>query len=110
MPRPKKPRLVSGHPAVTRFGPLDTAPTGEVTLSVEGMEAVKLSDADGMDQDTAAKLMGVSRQTYGRILAEARRIVAHALVTGKALRVGGGNYEFRGHRGLRRRRRGGRGV
>jgi hypothetical protein len=50
--------------------------------------------------------MEVSRQTYGRILAHARSIVSEALVTGKALRIEGGAYEFRG-RG-RRRRRGGR--
>jgi len=52
--------------------------------------------------------MEVSRQTYGRILARARRIVSEALVTGKALRIEGGDYEFRGM-GRRRRRRGGRG-
>jgi glutamate dehydrogenase/leucine dehydrogenase len=32
---------------------------------------------------------GYFAPTYGRILAEARGIVAQALVTGKALRVGG---------------------
>jgi predicted DNA-binding protein (UPF0251 family) len=52
-------------------------------------------------------MMEVSRQTYGRILAKARSIVGEALVTGKALKIGGGTYEFRGmHR--RQRRRGGR--
>jgi len=84
---------------------MDTLPSGEVFLSVEGMEAIRLSDAEGMDQDTAAGLMGVSRQTYGRILAEARNIVAHALMTGKILRVAGGNYEVRGHHGRRHQRR-----
>jgi predicted DNA-binding protein (UPF0251 family) len=81
-------------------------PTGEILLSVEGMEALRLSDHEGMDQDGAAVLMGVSRQTYGRILAEAREAVAHALVTGKVLRVEGGNYQVRGggRRRMRRRR------
>jgi len=106
MPRPVKPRMVSEDPAVSAFGPLEASPAGEVSLSVEGMEALRLSDDQGMDQDGAATLMGVSRQTYGRILAEARRTVAHALVSGKVLRVGGGNYALRGGRGGRRRRRG----
>ena len=108
MPRPVKPRLVSEHPEVSTFGPLEAPPTGEVYLSVEGMEALRLSDHERMDQDAAATLMGVSRQTYGRILAEARGTVAHALVAGKVLRVEGGNYELREGRGRRMRRRGNR--
>lgn len=108
MPRPVKPRLVSEDPSVSAFGPLEAPPSGEVSLPVEGMEALRLSDHEGMDQDTAATLMGVSRQTYGRILADARGTVAHALVTGKVLRVEGGNYQLRGGRGRRLRRRGNR--
>ena len=65
-------------------------------LSVEELEAIRLSDFEGLDQESAANLMEVSRQTYGRILARARRIVSEALVTGKALRIEGGDYEFRG--------------
>lgn len=108
MPRPKKPRFVSEYPTLRAFVPEAEPPTGDVFLSVEGFEAIRLSDFDRLDQDTGANLMGVSRQTYGRILSEARGIVANALVTGKALRIGGGRYEFRGRHGHRRRRRGGR--
>ena len=107
MPRPKKPRFVSGYPVMAGFIPDGMPAAGEVTLSIEGMEAIRLSDFEGLDQDAAARLMQISRQTYGRILAEARRTVAHALVTSKALRIGGGRYEFRGHHGRQRRRRGG---
>jgi predicted DNA-binding protein (UPF0251 family) len=82
--------------------------SGEVLMSVEELEAIRLSDFEHLDQETAADLMAVSRHTYGRILANARRIVADALVTGKVLRVEGGNYEFRGMQ-RRRRGRGGRG-
>ena len=106
MPRPKISRLVSGYPLARRFVPDGVEPSGEVSLTVEEMEAVRLSDFEGLDQQTAAGLMGVSRQTYGRVLGRARHRVAQALVTGKALRVGGGTYEFRGGRG--RRWRGGR--
>jgi len=108
MPRPKKPRFVSGYPTLTAFVPEGVPVAGEVFLSVEELEAVRLSDFEGLDQESAANLMEVSRQTYGRILAHARSIISEALVTGKALRIEGGNYEFRGM-GRRRRRRGGRG-
>jgi len=51
--------------------------------------------------------MGVSRPTFGRILSEARRIVAEVLVMGKVLRIEGGDFEMPPNR--RRRRRRGRG-
>jgi predicted DNA-binding protein (UPF0251 family) len=108
MPRPKKPRFVSGYPTLTAFIPEGVPVTGEVFLSVEEFEAIRLSDFEGLDQEAAANLIEVSRQTYGRILAHARSIISEALVTGKALRIEGGNYEFRGM-GRRRRRGGGRG-
>jgi predicted DNA-binding protein (UPF0251 family) len=104
VPRPKKPRFVSGYPSLTAFVPEGVPVTGEVFLSVEELEAVRLSDFEGLDQEAAANLMEVSRQTYGRILSHARGIISEALVTGKVLRVEGGDYEFRGMR--RRRRRG----
>ena len=93
MPRPKKPRFVSGYPTLTAFIPEGVPVTGEISLSVEEFEAVRLSDFEGLDQESAANLMAVSRQTYGRILARARHCISE---------------EFRG-RGRGRRRRGGRG-
>jgi predicted DNA-binding protein (UPF0251 family) len=80
--------------------------TGEVLMSVEELEAIRLSDFDHLDQETAANMMEVSRHTYGRILTSARSIIAEALVTGKALKIEGGTYELRGM-GRGRRRRGG---
>jgi predicted DNA-binding protein (UPF0251 family) len=107
MPRPKKTRFVSGYPAIAAFVPRGMAVTGEVLLTLEELEAIRLSDFEHLDQEQAADMMGVSRHTFGRILADARGVVAEALVTGKALRIRGGTYEFRGM-GRRRRRRGGR--
>ena len=108
MPRPRKPRFVSGYPTLTAFIPEGVPVTGEVSLSVEEFEAVRLSDFEGLDQESAANLMEVSRQTYGRILARARHCISEALITGKALKIEGGDYEFRGM-GRRRRRTDGRG-
>ena len=108
MPRPKIPRFVSAYPVLAAFIPQGVAPTGEVLLSLEGLEAIRLSDFECLDQETAANIMDISRQTYGRVLAEARGVVAQALVTGKAIRIEGGTYAFRGQQ-RHRRRRGGRG-
>jgi len=95
MPRPQKPRFISSYPVVKTFIP-DGKPSGEINLPMEGIEAIRLSDFEGLDQNSAAQLMKVSRQTYGRILSEARGIVADALITGKRLRICGGTYKFRG--------------
>ena len=111
MPRPRKPRFVQGYPVVNRFLPEKSPPWGreETFLPIEGLEAIKLSDYQGLDQVTASKMMNVSRQTFGRILAEARSVIADALVTGKVIRIEGGNFDMppRG-RGRHRRGRGGR--
>jgi len=108
MTRPKKPRFVSAYPAIAAFVPQGVTVAGEIFMSVEELESIRLSDFEHLDQETAANMMEVSRHTYGRILANARSIVAEALVTGKALKIGGGAYEFRGM-GRRRRGRGGKG-
>lgn len=107
MPRPRHPRFVAGYPRISAFVPEGLPESGEVNLSVEGFEAVRLSDYEALDQETASNMMGVSRQTYGRILSEARHLISEALVSGKRLVISGGSYQMRGH-GRRCRRRQGR--
>jgi hypothetical protein len=80
-------------------------------LTLDGLEALRLADAEGLEQEPAAELMGISRPTFSRLLAEARGIVARGLVNGWAIRIEGGNYEFTDEmapcgRGRRRCRRG----
>ena len=104
--RPKKPRFVSGYPTIAAFVPQGMPITGEVMLPVEGLEAIRLSDFERLDQESAANLMQLSRQTYGRILYTARGIIGEALVTGKALKIDGGHYAMRGGGRRRRCRRG----
>ena len=106
MPRPKKTRFVSAYPVITAFVPRGKAVSGEVEMTVEEFEAIRLSDFEHLDQEAAAGMMGVSRHTFGRLLATGRSKVADALVTGKVLKIGGGEYEFRGC-GQGRRHRGG---
>ena len=64
----------------------------EVHLTVDAYEAVRLSDLEGLSHEEAGKAMGVSRATFGRIILRARKIIADALVNGKAINIEGGNY------------------
>lgn len=66
----------------------------EVLLPIEGFEALRLRDLEKLDQETAAARMNVSRQTFGRVLADARELTAEALVMGKMIRIQGGDYTF----------------
>jgi len=44
MPRPKKPRFVSAYPAIAAFVPQGVTVTGEIFMSVEELEAIRLSE------------------------------------------------------------------
>ena len=102
MPRPRSCRYVEQKPCVTYFKPRGIPMTEltEVGLTVEGLEAIRLADLEGLTAEAAARRMRVSRHIFGRILAEARRTVADALVNGQALRISGGTYEVLPKRSL----------
>lgn len=94
MGRRRKCRAVAGLPAVSLYKP-QGVPLGQLTgvaLPVEGLEALRLVDAEGLSQEEAAAHMHVSRPTLCRILAEARSLVATALNRGWAIRIEGGDY------------------
>lgn len=98
MPRPRLCRKVSGQPKATYFKPrgVPLSDLGEAYLTVEGLEALKLADLESLTTSEAAARMEVSRHTFGRILSEARRAVANALVNALALRIEGGEYAVTG--------------
>lgn len=96
MPRSKKIRMVSALPRVSFFRP-QGVPVHElkgVVLPLEGLEALRLADAEGLDQKTAAARMGVSTATFCRILGGARFAVARALTNGWSIRIEGGTYQI----------------
>ena len=74
---------------ITEFRPVGVAPEElrRLVLPLDGLEALRLTDLVGLEQAEAAQHMGVSRQTFGRILAAARRTASQALVGGLALRI-----------------------
>lgn len=67
----------------------------EVLLGFDEAEALRLADLGGLYQEAAARSMGVSRQTFGRIVETARHKVADAVLNGKALRIEGGEIKIR---------------
>lgn len=66
----------------------------EVCLSIEEMESVRLKDLEDLDQEQCAQQMNISRSTFQRVLGSARKKIAEALLSGKAIRIEGGNFEF----------------
>lgn len=94
MPRPRHCRFVKGSPVTDYFKPrgIPLRELEEVCLTVEGLEALRLADLEGLTASRAAEDMKVSRHTFGRVLAEARKTVADALFHGKALSIAGGSY------------------
>ena len=70
----------------------------QVTLSLDELEAVRLADLEGLYQEQAALRMEVSRQTFGNIVAAARRKLADCVVNGKLLRIEGGSVRCSGAR------------
>jgi predicted DNA-binding protein (UPF0251 family) len=94
MPRPPIERAVSGLPRVTLFKPagVPARDLEQLQLGVDELEAIRLVDLEGLSHEQAAEVMGVSRQTVGRVLERGRARVAEALVGGKAILIGGGQY------------------
>jgi len=56
-------------------------------LSKDEIEAIRLADLENLYQEDAANEMEVSRPTFSRILNNARRKIANALILGKAIEI-----------------------
>ncbi len=94
MARPKKNRLVAFDFEISYFKPrgIPMIELEEVLLTVDERESIRLADLIGLSYEEAGRQMGVSRATFGRIVQRARKIVADALINGKAINIEGGNY------------------
>jgi predicted DNA-binding protein (UPF0251 family) len=92
MTRPKCCRQVGALPNKTCFRPegINLSCSEAVLLSIDEFEALRLADLEGLYHEQAAVGMNVSRQTFDRIVKEARRKVADVLINGKTLRIEGG--------------------
>lgn len=103
MARPKYCRCIAGIPDKSYFKPkgIPSSLLDEVVLTLDEFEAVRLADYKGLYQEEAASLMGVSRQTFGRIVSSARSKIADVLINGKALKIEGGEVSLQKIRQLK---------
>lgn len=92
MVRPTKWRKVEFIPDHQLFRPMDIDETLENVLQIEELEAIRLKDLEGLEQEECAKRMEISRPTFQRILSAARIKIADSLIHAKAIRIAGGNY------------------
>lgn len=90
--RPKKTRWIKCVPGERCFKPRckPLSNLKSVHLSLDEFEALRLADLEGLKQVDAARLMHISRPTFSRIAASARRKIADGLVNIKVIRIEGG--------------------
>ncbi len=89
MARPFKNRKINGLFNSDCYKPngIPLSMLTSIELSVDELEALRLADLENMYQDAAAEEIGVSRQTFGNIIKNARKKVADAIINGKALKI-----------------------
>jgi uncharacterized protein len=89
MPRRKCRRRIGYNPCCVYFKPRGEGLSNleEIILFSDKLEAIRLKDYEGLDQNNCAEKMNISQPTLHRILLSARRKVSDALVNGKAIRV-----------------------
>jgi len=94
MARPVKWRKIEHIPQILRFYPESAgfAAVGENILRLEEIEAIRLKDLEGLEQEECATRMEVSRPTFQRILISARKKIADSLIQGKEIRIDGGFF------------------
>ena len=98
MPRPCCLRHIDVNPCAVYFKPagIPVHMLAEVVLTLDELESLRLADLNGLYQEQAAEKMKISRPTFSRVIEQARRKVADALVHGKALRLEGGAVRMKG--------------
>ena len=98
MVRPKKRRLVSFEHRMRHFKPgdLEDDHLGEVVLTVDELESMRLSFLENLSQIEAANCMEIHQSTFQRTLKRALVKTTEALVYGKSVRIEGGNYRMPG--------------
>lgn len=89
MPRPRLNRRIIFNPNITYFKPQGVPMRflEIIELTVEEVEALRLKNVQGLDQQAAAKMMNTSQSTFQRILSSAYKKISDALINGKAIKI-----------------------
>lgn len=97
MSRKEIQRIVHEPPLFSAFKPygVHTGDLGEIQLTLDEFEALRLADQIGLSQEEAAEEMEISRPTFSRLIEKARNKMAEFIIGGKVLTIGGGTIHFR---------------
>ena len=90
--RRRKNRHIEADHSGVCFKPcgIERASLQRVVLDEDEMEAIRLSDLEGLYQQECADKMKISRTTFSRLIESARKKIADALLNKKALRINKG--------------------
>lgn len=97
--RPRLNRALDGGAAGRCYAPqCNSSEQNEVVLLLpEEIAALDLIDMQGLEQEAAAAVLGVSRKTIWRDIHVARHKIADAILNGKAIQVEGCTRKLAGH-------------
>lgn len=89
MPRPRKQRFCRAFAGDRVFKPRSIPMTelAHIRLELGELEAMRLCDVEGLEQEQAGDRMGVSRGTVQRLLASGRAKVVQAILQPAALLI-----------------------
>lgn len=93
-PRQRKDRFCQPFTGDTFYKPR-AVPLAELEILKLGhdeIEAMRLCDYEGLEQEAAAKKMNISRGTVQRLLYSGRKKVIEAITKSKALQIEGGEH------------------
>jgi len=87
--RPRKRRFCRRYRADRVYKPqgLPMREIGTTVISLDEFEALRLCDAEGLEQSEAGERIGVSRGTVQRLLYRARQQVIEAIINNNAIIV-----------------------
>lgn len=91
MARPQKLRCICSKPKVTGLIPEGCPGSGNINLTYDEYEVIRLLDYIKLTQEQCAEKMNISRPTVTRIYNEARQKIADVLVNGQRLTISGGD-------------------
>jgi predicted DNA-binding protein (UPF0251 family) len=95
MPRKRCCGQIEEYPICRKFVSEQSSQAEVMKLAMEEMEALRLKDMIGYDQEECARQMGLTRPTFQRVLASARRKTATALAEARTIAIEGGHYQMK---------------
>ena len=94
MARPRRCRRICAEPAYDSFLPEGIPCGGQVTLTLDEYEVIRLIDLEKLTHEQCARQMDISRTTVTEVYEAAREKIADCIVNGRPLLIAGGNYRF----------------